>query len=277
MANLADDPDFVSVLYYGSYGTGKTTALAHMAHEGIVKYIRPDRGVRVRPLRRHGIPVENIEPIDNFDPISLEKTIEEWRTMLAEDPKAIAGVIIDTATELVGRRIEVYVDHDWRTHVTAMKKAHADINRLDRYIVGDGRDQYKGVTQELRRIVRHVNDLPCHFGIAAQARDEAGKITPDVNPALRGDLIGYVDFVIRLEQEGEWPDGRDLVVGYPKPDERHVAKDRDGILPRRFADPTFSRLLAYTRGELEYQTDPVQLAYKDLLKQRKDEQEHELD
>jgi len=277
MATLADDLQFVHVCYYGSYGTGKTTALATMAHGGTVKYIRSDRGIRQRPLRNLGIPIGSIEPIDQFDPISLGKTIEEWRSMLAEDPAALAGVCLDTATELVARRIELYVDRDWKAHVAASKKAHVEIDRLDRYTSGDGREQYKGVTQEVRRIVRHLYDLPCHLGVAAQQRTEDGKLTPDVNPALRGDLIGYMDYVIRLEQDGEWPDGRALVVGYPKPSATQVAKDRDGILPSRFADPTFLRLLAYSSGELDYHTDPVQLAYKDLLAKRKADEEAELD
>lgn len=278
MATLGDDPEFVHVLFYGSYGTGKTTSLATMAHEGTIKYVRADRGVRKRPLANLGIPIDNIEPIDQLDPISLGKTIEEWRAMLADKQEgAPFGVCFDTMTEWVARRIELYVDRDWKTHVATSKKNHTDIDRLDRYTSGDVRDQYLGVTQEGRRVIRHLYDLPCHLGIAAQQRIDAGKLTPDISPALRGDVIGYMDYVIRLEQDGEWPDGRPLVVGYPKPDASQVAKDRDGILPRKFADPTFLRLHAYAKGELEYHTDPVQLAYKMLLKQRKEEEDNELD
>lgn len=276
MATLDDDDDFVSVMYYGSYGTGKTTALAKMAELGTVKYIRSDRGIKARPLRRLGVPTERIEPVDQFDPISLERTVDEWRELLSADPSAIAGVVLDTATELVARRIEVYVDRDWKNARTRAKRDHLELDRLDRYVTGDGREQYKGVTQELRRITRHLSDLPCHLGIAAQVREEGGVQMPDISPALRGDMIGYVDFVIRLQQEGTWPDGRALVVGYPKPDEYHVGKDRDGVLPSRLADPTFPRLLAYVRGILDKDTDQVQAAYRDLLRKKRTEEEEEL-
>ncbi|HUN38454.1 MAG TPA: AAA family ATPase [Trebonia sp.] len=275
MASLDDEDDRLRVLYFGDYGTGKTTSMAYMAKLGLVKWIRADKGIRNKPLKALGIPTDRIDPIDQLDPISMEKTIEEWREMLDDDPAALAGIAIDTATEWVARRIEKYVDFDWQRAVTQSERNHVELNPLERYTTGDGRDQYKGVTQEMRRLMRSLVELPCHVAVACQMTLEvdegsgAVKRTPAVNPALRGDLIGYSNMVIRLQQEGSWPDGRPVVVGYPRPSAQFTGKDNFGVLPARLAVPTFDRLLAYVSGDLTKDTDPIQTEYRELLKVRK--------
>jgi hypothetical protein len=270
MATLDDEDEFLKILYYGDYGSGKTTSMAYMSELGVIKWIRPDKGIRPRRLRALGLDTSRIEPVDNFDPISMERTIEEWRELLEDDPKSLAGVCIDTGTELLARRIEVYVDHDWKKARTQARTARIEIDPLERYISGDVRDQYKGATQELRRMTRHLHDLRCHVAVACQMRFEAGQYTPDLSPGIRGDLIGYAGVVIRLQQEGEM-DGEPLIVGYPRPDDSHVAKDQYGVLPSRLAYPTFPRVLRYVQGELTKESDTIQADYRDLIKRRKQE------
>lgn len=270
MVSLADEDEFLKVLYYGDYGAGKTTSMAFMAKLGVIKWVRADKGIRPRRLRALGLDISRIEPVDNFEPMAMEATITEWRELLEENPRALAGVCLDTATELSSRRIEVYVDHDWRKARKQAQQARVSIDPLDRYVSGDVRDQYRGMTQELRRMVRPLHDLPCHVAIACQMRFEAGQFTPDLSPAIRGDMIGYAGIVIRLQQEGEL-DGEPLVVGYPRPDATHVAKDQYGVLPSRLAYPTFDRILAYVQGDLTKEADPMQAKYRDEIKRRKAE------
>jgi hypothetical protein len=246
-----------------------------MAKLGTVKWIRANKGIRNKPLKALGIPTDRIDPIDQLDPISMERTIEEWREMLDDDPSALAGVCVDTATEWVARRIEKYVDFDWNRAVTKAGRDHVELNPLERYTTGDGRDQYKGVTQEMRRLMRSLVELPCHVAVACQMTLEidessgSAKRTPAVNPALRGDIIGYSNMVIRLQQEGAWPNGLPLVVGYPRPSAQFTGKDNFGVLPARLADPTFDRLLGYVDGSLTKDTDPVQADYRALVARRK--------
>lgn len=275
MATLDEEDGKIAVLYYGEYGTGKTTALAHMANVGVTKYIRTDKGLKARPLRQLGVDTSRIEPVDSFSPISLERMADEWRELLEADPSALAGVVIDTVTEWVGRRIEVYVDKDWDRYQTRQRRGKEEIDELMRYTSGDGQDQFKGVTQEGRRLVRSLYDLPCHLGLGCQMRRDVDKDTgltrygPAVNPAFQGDLIGYADFVIRIVQEGTWPDGRPLVVGYPRPSATHVGKDRYSVLPSRLADPVFTRVLAYSNGTLTKDTDEVQAEYRAVVRSGK--------
>jgi hypothetical protein len=276
MSTLADEAEFLKILFYGDYGAGKTTSMAYMSKLGVIKWIRTDKGIRPRRLTALGLDISRIEPVDNFEPITLEKSITEWRELLAADPGALAGVCLDTGTELLARRIEVYVDQDWRKARIAAKRDHVAIDPLDRYISGDVRDQYKGASQEIRRMTRALHDLPCHVAIACQMRFEAGQFTPDLSPAIRGDMIGYAGIVIRLQVEGDMA-GDPLVVGYPRPDATHVAKDQYGMLPSRLAYPTFDRVLAYVQGDLDKDTDPTQLAYKALLRTRKEDEDKELE
>jgi len=273
---LADAVEYAKVLYYGIPGTGKTTNLAHLANLTDVVYILADQSIRTRPLREMGVPIERITPLDELDPVKLERTYcWQWQEALASDPDSF-GICLDTATELVSRRIEGLVDEAWELTVTQAKNRHEEPNEKNRYFVN--RDYYGVETQEMRRFLRHLRDLPCHVGISAQVRrdvdENSGKVMygPDVNPAIQGDLLGWCEFVIRLELDGQYRDGdrEDVFIGYCRPDETHHGKDRDGVLPRILAQPTMDRVIGYMLGDLDKDTDPVQARYRELVKTRRE-------
>jgi hypothetical protein len=270
MPTLDDEQEWVRALYYGPYGSGKTTDLAFMAKLGDVIYVRPDRGIKARRLRELGVPTDRISPIDTLDPEVLLKMTWEWGEALEEQPGSIAGVCFDTMTEYVKRRIEVQVDLGWGRVQKDAAKRHEDPDDSLRY--WSDREYYNVVSQEVRRLVRRINDLPCHVALACQTRrdidedDMSVKYGPDVNPALQGDLMGYSDLVVRTEAV----DGRDdLYLGHPRPSGKYLGKDRFMALPRILVNPTFDRVVAYVRGELESRTDPVQELYREHLRARK--------
>jgi hypothetical protein len=273
---LADDPsqEFLAVLWYGPPGTGKTTDLAYMAHLGNVAYIRADRSVRRRPLTQLGVPVGNIEPIDELDTEALVKMIPKFRQRLEEDPESLAGVAVDTITELLARRMEAIVDLEWKKYVAKCRRDRMEPEADKRYFVS--RDYWQPITQEMRRFVRQMKDLQCHLAISAQPRkdtdedDGTVQIGPSVNPAFQGDLQAYMDFVIRTASDGFWP-GTDesIFVGYPRHMGKYAGKDREHVLPSRLVEPTFDRVLAYARGELTKDNDARQEEYRQVVARRK--------
>jgi hypothetical protein len=276
MAKLDDEPDFVKCLYYGYWGTGKTTNLAHMAKLGPVQYVRPDRGLHAKPLRLMGVPTDRINVVTELRPASLEQSTVEWAEALEAKPGSIAGICLDTATELVARRIEHEVDQAWERTLKDARRKHTEPDRTMRYFVD--RDYYQPVTQEVTRLVRHWADLPCHVAIACQMRrdeDKSGKVdySPNVNPAVQGNLIGYMGLVIRTETDGYYEDGEQVFVGHPRRSEGYIGKDQYNALPRILANPTFDRAVGYVLGDLDFKTDPIQARYRDLVAKRKKDDE----
>lgn len=272
---LAEDPqqEYWNILWYGLNGTGKTTDLAHMAKLGRVPFIRADRSVRKRPLQKLGIPLDNIELIDELDTEKIRLLSYEFRDRLAADPTSIAGVCIDTATELIARRLEQIVDAEWAKLTPAQQQLAKRKDITKRYFVD--RDYYQPITQEMRRVVRHYVDLPCHFGISAQVRrdvDESDghvQVGPSVNPAFQPDLLAYMDFVVRTDEDGMWP-GTDeqIFVGYPRKMGKYLGKDRDHVLPSRIVEPTFDRIIAYATGALDKDHDERQIKYREARARR---------
>lgn len=275
--SLDDDPlqHKYAVLWWGPPGSGKTTDLAYMAQGGPVAYVRADRSVRVRPLRALGVNTANIEPINELDTEKLvEMVYSDFMQRLEEDPGSLFGVGVDTVTELIARRMEAIVDDEWDTIKRAAARQSREPDKSKRFFVD--RDYWQPITQEMRRIVRHLKDLNCHLGITAQTRRDTDKdsgtlnIGPAVNPAFQPDLLAYMDFSIRTATNGYWQDGEEQVfLGYPKQEGVYLGKDREHVLPRILVNPTFDRVLAYAEGTLDSKTDPVQQAYRELLAERK--------
>lgn len=277
LRTLDDDPlqDKFAVLWWGPPGTGKTTNLAYMANGGPVAYIRADRSVRARPLRQLGVKTANIQPIDELDTEKIVSMVySDFMQRLEEDPASLYGVGLDTISELIARRMEGIVDDEWDLMVRAAARQKQEPDKTKRYFVD--RDYWQPITQEMRRIVRHLKDLNCHLGITAQTRRDTDEnsgtlnIGPSVNPAFQGDLLAYMDFSIRTATDGYWQNGEDQVfLGYPKQEGVYLGKDREHVLPRILVEPTFDRVLAYALGELDTKTDPRQVAYRELLAERR--------
>src|SRR5258708_3657977 len=135
MATLADEIDYVKCLYYGPWGTGKTTDLAHLAKLGPVQYVRPDRGLKARPLRLMGVPLDNVEIVTELRPVVLEQMAWEWAESLEKDPAAFAGICLDTATELVVRRLAAEVDAGWERVKRKAAARHEDVDESARFFV----------------------------------------------------------------------------------------------------------------------------------------------
>lgn len=272
LPTLADTDEYLNALYFGPGGAGKSTEVAHMAKLGRVIAVDCESGLKKRPLRKLGVPVDNIIPysVGNFDEMNrLTTGLEAQLAKEAEQIKAgdldpadrVIGVIIDSMTELQKRFIEAIVD------ARVAKQSRTMV--VDPFEV-DLKEQGK-MTEMCRRVCRRLRDLPCHVAFVCLDRrevdTEAGGAyyRPALTPAFSQDLIGYVDVVLCVRQdEGEMSD-RSRFVASTQPTGRFRGKDRFGVLPSVFANPTFDRLVEYVEADGDVQDDPWQSAYNSRI------------
>lgn len=230
---LSEEREYVNILYYGEPGVGKTTALAFMAQMGQVIFVDSESGLKAGPLKRLGVPTENIIPRRTVSYSDMDALHHELKDRLTADPDSIVGVVLDSLSEIQRKILEQDA------------KNPLELSQRD----------YGTNTQELRLLIRHFRDLPCHVGFTAHVRrdqdedDGTVKYGPSLTPAVGGDLLGYVDLVCYLRalpsaSGGEEPD----VVGAFRPVGKYRAKDRFGALPPLLFNPTFPRVAAYIDG-----------------------------
>lgn len=268
-STLADQEDWFNGLYYGDGGTGKTTDLAAMAHQGKILMINAETGIKARALRARGIPIENIEVVP--DPRSgqeityelLDSLFWELKADLETGRSEYVGTAWDSLTE-IAKKVTTAVIRKRVDRATRTGRGNTDPFLTD---ISD----FGYMTEMMRNLIRAYRDLPCHFGASALERrdtDDDGRVIyrPALTPALSGDVYGYVDFVIHTELVADPSGGDDdIYLGLCRPIGKYRAKDRLGLLPKRLADPTWDRVYSYCTEELDPSIDPVQSETKDRL------------
>lgn len=274
-ASLGEVREKLNTLYYGDGGTGKTTNLAFMANLGKTLLITAEGGIKRAPLKRRGVEVDNIKLIPDPSKYSrvsyqmLEDLFWELKEDLDADPNSWAGTGWDSITEihkvLLDDVVTISVEKDMAKFEKGQRAEPRDEFFIDR---GD----YGTMTEQMRKLVRRYRDLPCHFGMTALTRtdregDGAVVINPNVTPALRGDVIGYVDMVCYTDVQ--IVGGDEIYRGLFRPAGRFRGKDRFDVLPRRLVNPWFNRLLEYAEGELDSASDPIQRAAMERIKAAK--------
>ena len=261
--SLDDDEDIVNILYYGDGGVGKTTALAGLAKLGKVVYIEAESGLKKGPLLKQSIPIKNLQVVRDT---ATEKQItfsklaalcNRLRIELGDNPKAIAGVVFDSITEIQAKFLRQIMD-----------------KRIDRASdKGMQQEKHKAFvedyginTAELRDLIRMYRDLPCHVGLSGlEVRDEdddgAVVYRPNLTPKLASDLKGYVDLVCYM-MPPQTLDGKKYFVGRFNTGGKWQAKDRFGIMPNVLVNPSYDRVVSYISGELTTKNDVEQIAWK---------------
>lgn len=264
-----DEP--LNVLYYGDGGTGKTTHIAHMADLGKIRIVNAESGVKRRALERSGVNVDNIEIFPEVGEKLTYETLEadwlEMREALHKDPTAYVGYSWDSITEIY----KVLLDD-----VIAAGQVVSDRTGKKR----DPREDYREMSDQVRKLVRRCRDLPCHFAASALERrdvdDSDGSVAyrPSITPGLQTDLYGWFDLVCHtsIAEVGEFEQYRGLF----KPLGKYRGKDRYKVMPKQLVDPTFDRVLAYVEESLEPETDPVMVtAQEQIQAQKTNEKEKE--
>lgn len=263
--SLAEEQEYLNMLWYGPEGVGKTTAALRAADHGRVLVVNAEGGLKRRALLNQGIKVENVvtwpQPghEDELTREGLEALGHRIRADLQEDPDAWFAVVWDSGSA-IGDRIlrqvvaaEVAKDAAKPAHLR--KDTRADVFFTDR-------SDYGTMTAQFVPLVHQFRDLQCHFLITALERrdvdEDTGQVMygPVFTPAVSNEVRASADVVLRVAQE-EGEDGM-VVVANTRPNPRYRAKDRFNAVPHRMADPSFTRVKQYIEDGLVPENDPVQ-------------------
>jgi hypothetical protein len=272
-ADLDSTDEFLNILLYGREGSGKTTAAVSLANLGYgnVLVVNAEGGLKRNTLKRLGIDTSRIkiwppqgESITHRGLDELHRTL---KADLANDPNSWAGVVFDSATEIV----PALVDQVATDRIDKASKRGVNIDAVDQFFTD--RSDYGTMSKMFRDILRKFRDLPTHFVVTALERrdvdDDSGKVSygPAVTPGVQADLLGFVDLVLACS-------AADAEEGKPfraltKSAGKYRGKDRLGVLPRVLVNPTMPRILAYESGELTEASDPEQATLINLADNNK--------
>lgn len=255
--------DLVRVMYYGDPGKGKTTAMAHMAKLGKVIYIDAEKRLKPGPLRRMGIPLENIEVHSNVSYAEMTDLVASIQERL-HDGEDIFGVCWDSATETGRILLEDLVN-------SAVAKSDRAGKERDPWKTFQ--EDYGDLTEQMRRLIRRLRDLDVHLAISCLSKrdtdeDGAVRVAPALTPAVLRDFLGYMDVVAHVRLE--IVNGEEEYSALTKPIGRFEAKDSFGVLPRTLVNPSFDRIFGYVNGTISRDKDPLQLAAK-AARQKQDD------
>lgn len=269
MTTLAEMQEYLKILYYGPAGTCKTTSLASLANLGRIVYFNAEGGLKATALRQFDIPLENIE-VKNCNTYD-EYEDEYWSIKgRLEDGEPLIGVAFDSFTEIQAQ----LVDAAGQKRMVKEKKALTDKGKspdtVDEWFTD--RADYGEYTKQARKLIRMFRDLPCHVGVAALQKREVGDdgvtLVPQISPAFRADLVGYMDMVCcTIAAESDLVDDVDGIesLGIFRPVSFYRGKDRYRITPKVFARPTFDRLVSLLQGDLKLSEDTDQGIYNERM------------
>jgi hypothetical protein len=276
--SLEDAEEFIKALYFGTEGTGKTTAAAFMANlpgDGDVIVINAEAGFKKGPLKRLGVRVDRLKiwrPDGNgvMTYEKMERLYFRTAARLREDPHCVTGVIMDSGTEIANKILE---QASWTMYEREQRNQRkADEDKRYSPEVTELQD-YGLLTSQMRKLIRKFRDLPCHFAMTALETEAQGdgefshskkQAAPEFTPKLRTSILGYVDMALRLKSEtlpiSEF-ESETLVTARTKPSALVRGKDRDGVLPRDLVEPRFDRLVEFVNGDTVAADDEVYRLY----------------
>jgi hypothetical protein len=261
-ATLDEKEEHLNVLLFGREGSGKTTAAVSLTNLGYGKVlvVNAEGGLKKNTLKRRGIDVSRIMVWPNDgQAITYHGLVEAYNQLKADldkDTKSWAGVIFDSATEIV----PALVDQVAKDRMDKAARRGQPIEGIDEFFTD--RSDYGTMSKMFRDLLRKFRDLPTHFVVTALERrdvdEDTGKVQygPAVTPGVQADLLGYVDLVLACssaDDESGLP-FRALTRSAGK----YRGKDRLGVLPKILVEPTIPRILEYESGELTEETDPKQ-------------------
>lgn len=273
-ASLSDTDEYLNVLLFGREGSGKTTAACSLANLGYGKVlvVNAEAGIKKNTLKRHGIDIDRImvwpPSGQSITHAGLDEVHRQLKADLAADPQSWAGVVFDSATEIV----QALVDFVANDRIDKASKRGVSIDGIDQFFTD--RSDYGTMSKMFRDILRKFRDLPTHFIVTALERrdvdEDSGKVQygPAVTPGVQTDLLGYVDLVLACNaaDDAEGKPYRALTRSSGK----YRGKDRLGVLPKVLVNPTIERILAYERGDLKEDTDKLQKQLISNTKENKD-------
>lgn len=278
---LADEEDFLNVLWYGPEGVGKTTAALRAADHGRILVVNAEGGLKRRALAAQGIDVEKVvtwPPPGHEDLLTragLEGIGYKVRQDLRDDPTSWYAVVWDSGSAVADRVLRQVVRAEVAKNA-ALPEHKQKPSRADEFFTD--LSDYGTMTAQMVPLIQQFRDLQCHFLVTALERrdvdEDTGQVmygpvfTPAVSSAIRADM----DLVIRVRQAEAEGGGEMVVIGATRPNDRYRGKDRFGATPIRMADPSFNRVLDYVEGRITEQDDPTQKTLPPVTSGRKNKE-----
>lgn len=259
--SLDEATDYLSVVWYGEHGTGKTTNACSMANvvDAPVYVINAEAGLKRRALEQRGIDTAQLHVLPNLERGQsltfefLEALFWQAKDALERTPGSIGGFVWDSVTE---------IHQILLNNIVAEDVARAERLGRDRDRFFKSQDNYGVMAAQLTELLRRFRDLPCHFAATALQRrdiDDDGKVVyrPAVTPALQTPIGGIPDLIghTYVEEVG----GHEQYIGTFKPIGKYSGKDRYSVLPTHLVDPTFARIHGYVTGAIDPEEDPVMI------------------
>jgi len=223
----------IKMLIYGPPGVGKTT-LATSAHED-------SRSSPVLVFNIEGglLSISN-KGVDVFD-YKNWSNVNDLLRFLVSDANKYKTLVVDSLSELQVKNLEQVVD-------TAVKGSNRRKSQDDIW-----QDDYGTSTNQMRRFVRAIRDLPMHVIMTCHEssleKEGLTSTYPALTPKLRASVIGYMDIVgYMYTKEVSNNVVRRLLC---QPTGNFVAKDRTpgGRLGVTMDKPTMKSILNKITGE----------------------------
>lgn len=274
--SLDETEGFVKGLWYGNPKQGKTTELAGAARLGrIIAIDTEGQGWLASPLRKRGIPVENITKYEAKSYEDMEQIYWEIKGMFDDadeqgNPElAPFAVCVDHMTDLEARLVRAATMRRLGKvrkplEVKAAQgsaEAKAALAELNPFITELG--DYGVWTNQARHLMRMFRDLPCHVAFAAHYKNELGVKVPALTEKFRIDLMGSLNLIVGAHtmQIGD----TQAYVGACREVGGWQGGDRFDVTKPFVVNPSFDRMILAAQGKLDFDTDPEQQAFKQLL------------
>lgn len=268
------DEDKVKALLFGNPKQGKTTAAAGMAHLGkIVAVDTEGQGWLKSPLKKRGIPVENIVKLPATSYEDMEDNFYKILSMF-DDPDVMdpVGVVVDHLTDLESRLIRAETYRRIGKAARPLQKviesnpegsekrllAEAGLKELSPFVTEI--QDYGVWTNQAKHIMRMYRDLPCHVVFIAHFRTEGGVKVPALTEKFRVDLMGSMNMILACYklQAGD----TEAYVAQAQEGSGWYAGDRFDCLKPIIVNPSLDRIIASVKGDLDWDTDEAQQAFK---------------
>lgn len=265
--SLDESKTFVKAIYYGNPKQGKTTAMAGASRLGqMVAVDIEGRGWYAPALRKRGVIPENITIFRAKSFADMEAIYWDIMGMVQDDIPLVACAV-DHMTELEAVLLQdarekriAKAERKLKEGTGSKEVREALAEELDPYT--SERQDYGVWTNQGRKVMRMYRDLPMNVAFAAHFRTEMGVRVPALTEKFRNDLVGSMDMVIGCATMVVPGDSNVEYVGYMREIKGWSGGDMFGVTPPVVVNPAFDRLIQAAAGELDFNTDPIQQAFK---------------
>ncbi len=266
---MADEFDYLKVLYYGDNSRRKTTYLAQASRHGKMLAVDTEGKWLKRPLKQHGAVLDNIV-------LRRATTYQEmedifWSVESRVDSGEIKTVVVDGLSDLEQRFV--------RAATMSRQTRKSGLGRVEEFrsakaLIDKGVNpfqtelgDYGTWTNQARHLMRLYRDLRCHVAFAAHQKIEMGKYVPSLTEKFRNELMASLNVVVGCDLVQLGSDDDDLFgVGVFREIDGWRGTDQAGITTKaKIVNPSLDRLILASEGKLNLAQSDEQKMFKKRL------------